>query len=69
MGNVSWLLALALLGITTKRTALTAALIVPLTLLFWAVAWTLIGAILTSVCLEATDASDTYLLPQPGEYA
>ncbi len=40
VGNVSWLLALALLGITTKRTALTAALIVPLTLLFWAVART-----------------------------
>lgn len=38
VGNVSWLLALALLGITTKRTALTAAMIVPLTFLFWA--WT-----------------------------
>lgn len=40
VGNVSWLLALALLGITTKRTALTAALIVPLTLLFWALSRT-----------------------------
>jgi hypothetical protein len=36
VGNVSWLLALALLGIITKRTALTAAFIAPLTLLFWA---------------------------------
>jgi len=36
VGNVFWLVALALLGIVTKRTALTASVIVPLTFLFWA---------------------------------
>ncbi len=35
-GNVFGLVALALLGVVTKRTALTAAVIVPFTFLFWA---------------------------------
>ncbi len=38
LGNVSWLVALALLGIATKRTALTAAVIAPLAFAFWAAA-------------------------------